>query len=92
MKKLTPILACLCLAIILTGCAGKQPIIQTETIRMYPPPAFVRAIPEPIIPPIPDVMDTGQLLDWMWLRGEIYRQAWQESEADKAQVRKWMQP
>jgi hypothetical protein len=59
---------------------------------MYPPAAFVRAIPEPTIPPIPDAMDTGQLLDWMWLRGEIYRQAWQESEADKAQVRKWMQP
>jgi len=48
--------------------------------------------PEPDIPVLKDGATTGELLDWAYIRGEIYRQWGQESEADKAAIRKWMEP
>ncbi len=58
---------------------------------MYPPAALVQPNPEPAPPPVPERMDTGELLDWWqeWL--ERYRTAWLESEADKAGIREWME-
>ena len=92
MRKSILILICLSLGSILIGCAGSQPVIKTETIKMYPPAGLVLPSIEPDIPELKDDATTGELLDWAYLRGEIYRQAWQESEADKAGIRKWMGP
>jgi len=58
---------------------------------MYPPMWLVLPSIEPIITELPEVVTTGELQDWLWLRGETYRQAWQESEADKASIKKWME-
>jgi len=59
---------------------------------MYPPAGLVLPSPEPDIPVLKDGATTGELLDWAYIRGEIYRQWGQESEADKAAIRKWMEP
>jgi hypothetical protein len=57
---------------------------------MYPPAGLVLPSIEPVIPDLQDGATTGELLDWLWLGREIYRQAWLESEADKAAIKKWM--
>jgi len=65
-------------------------VTETQTIRMYPPEALVQPIPEPVLPSVELDWDTGELLDWLWLRGEMYHKAWREAEADKAGIRDWI--
>lgn len=67
-----------------------QTVTKIETIRIYPPKIFIEPVEEPIFPEIPEIMDTGQLLDWLWLRGDLYKKAWQESEIGKQKIRDWM--
>jgi len=45
----------------------------------------------PAPPEIPEAMTTGELLDWWQAYVEKYRVALQESEADKAAIKSWIQ-
>jgi hypothetical protein len=58
---------------------------------MFPPSGLVLPSIEPVPPDLQDGANTGDLIDWLWLRGELYRGAWRESEADKAAIKKWME-
>ena len=59
---------------------------------MFPPASLVVPANDPAIPELKDEANTGELLDWLLIVIDTYRQAWQESEADKAAIRKWMEP
>lgn len=67
-----------------------MPVVETKTIKMFPPEALVAPIEEPVLPVLEDSINTDTLLDWLIMRGDLYKQAWQESELDKALIRRWM--
>jgi len=68
-----------------------KPIIKTEVVKVYPPASFVQEIKEPELLEYPGKLTTGELINYLWLRGDLYRKAFQEAEADKAKIKKWME-